>query len=175
MIQSAPTDQNFLQGSKFSLSFQRLPYIQWFIQSINIPGISAGTATQQTPFIDAPIPGDKMVYERLTVEFALDEPLWSWTSVNDWIKGLTFPESFEQYRNLSMQQRIQMQTSQPQYSDAILTIMTNKNNPILQLLFTQMFPVSLSGIQMSTKEPATTILTATVELAYTGYQINRMT
>jgi hypothetical protein len=168
-----PTDQNLLQASKFAMSFVRLPYVQFFVQAVNIPGISTTPAVQQTPFIDAPVPGEKMRYDSFRMTFLVDEPMWSWTSVNDWLKGVTFPDNFQQYKNLSMQQRLQVANKKPQYSDGILTILTNKNNPILTINFVDMFPTSLSSIEMSTKDDASIIITATAEFAFTNYNISR--
>ena len=172
-INANPADQNLLQGATFQLSFSRLPYIQFFIQKINIPGIITNPQTQPTPFINAPLPANKMTYERLSITFAVDEALWSWTSLHDWLKGLTIPESFQEYKNLSMQQRIQMQSSTPQYSDCILTVLTNKNNPIISFHFSEVFPVSLTGIDFNVQADATQIITATGEFAFTNYDVNR--
>lgn len=168
-----PIDQNLLQSSKFALSFFRLPYIQFFLQEINLPGIMTNSATQVTPFIDVPLPADKMSYENFSMTFLIDEPLWSWTSVNDWLKGVTFPDSFDEYKNLSLQQRLQLGNKQPQYSDAVLTLFTNKNNPILTINFQDLFPVSLTGISLSVKDDATVIKTATAEFKFTNYKISR--
>jgi hypothetical protein len=172
-VNANPADQNLLQGSKFQVAFARLPYIQFFVQAINLPGISSTPAVQTTPFVDAPIPADKLKYENFSMTFLIDEPLWTWTSVNDWIKGLTFPDSFQEYKNLSIQQRLLTANKKPQYSDAQVTILTNKNNPILAVTFQDMFPVSVSGIQFSTQDNATAVKTATAEFAFTNYQISR--
>jgi hypothetical protein len=168
-----PADQNLAQGNKFALSFSRLPYIQFFVQAVNAPGITTNPATQQTPFIDAPIPADKMAYEPLSISCLLDEPMWSWTSVNDWLKGLTFPDSFKQYQNLRLQQRLQTNNPKPQYSDCRLSIFTNKNNPIMNIDFVDLFPTSLSGIQLDTRIPATQVLTFSATFAFTNYNISR--
>lgn len=172
-INANPADQNLLQSSTFQMSFSRLPYIQFFLQEVNIPGIRVNPDTQVTPFVDAPIPGNKTNYEPLIMTFAVDEALWTYTSVQDWLKGIGIPENFQEYKNLSLQKRLQMASTQPQYSDGILTIFTNKNNPILSVSFTQMFPTTLSGIQLSTKIDATKIITATAEFRFTMMQINR--
>jgi hypothetical protein len=172
-VNAPPSDQNLAQGNKFALSFSRLPYIQFFVQTVNAPGIMTSPAMQPTPFITAPVPADKMQYEQLNLSCLLDEPMWSWTSVNDWLKGITFPENFEQYQNLRMQQRLQTQNKKPQYSDCQLTVFTNKNNPIMNLYFKDVFPVSLSGIQFSTKTPATEVLTFDASFAFTNYDIVR--
>jgi len=172
-INAPPVDQNLLQPSTFKISFSRLPYVQWFLQKVNVPGISTSPQIQETPFINAPIPSNKMTYEYLSMTFTVDEGLWAWTSVADWLKGLTIPDSFQEYQNLTLQQRLQMQSTRPQYSDAILTILSNKNNPILALQFTEVFPVTLSGLQLSTQEDATTIITATAEFGFTSMDVNR--
>lgn len=172
-LKFTPVDQNLLQASKFSMTFTRLPYVQFFLQRINIPGISTNPAYQQTPFIDVPVEPDKMTYEKLTMTFLVDEPIWSWTSINDWIKGMTFPDNFQQYKQLTMQQRIQMQSNKPQYSDGTLTVMTNKNNPIMQVLFEDLFPISLTSVDLGVAITATEVVVATAEFAFKGYQINR--
>ena len=168
-----PSDQNLFQGSKYQLTFIRLPYVNWFLQDINIPGIETHAASQVTPFIDAPLPPDKMTYESFSMTFLIDEQLWSWTTVSDWLKGMTFPDNFEEYKNLSLQQQLQLGSKTPQYSDAILTIFSNKNNPILSLNFQDMFPITLSGINLSVKDDAQVIKTATAEFKFTNYQISR--
>lgn len=172
-INANPADQNLLQSSTFQMSFSRLPYVQFFVQKVNLPGISTNPLKQDTPFVTAPLPADHMTYEYFSMTFAVDEGLWSWTSVQDWLKGIAIPESFQQYQNLSLQQRLQMKSDKPQYSDAILTILSNKNNPILSVQFTDMFPISLTGIEFSTEVDASTIITATAQFGYTNYDINR--
>lgn len=171
-----PTNTNLAQPSKFLLSFDRLPYLTYFCTKANIPGITSGEATQTTPFIDAPIPGDKMVYDTFDVHFLIDEPLYSWTTIQDWIKGFTFPENFDQYKNLSMQQKIQMgyKGNKAQYSDALMTIMSNKNNAILQVKFVDVFPVSLGSIQFDTSQSALDVITAQVSFKFTNYDILRL-
>lgn len=174
-LSAAPQNQNLAQASKFLLSFDRLPYITWFCKRANIPGISAGEAVQVNPLIDAPLPGDKMVYAPLEITYLLDEELYSYTTLLDWIKGITFPDSFQEYKKLSLQQKLQMQNShvRPQYSDATLTVLTNKNNPVMTVKFIDVFPIAISGIDFDTSVSAETILTATGTFKFTNYHIER--
>lgn len=170
-----PKNQNLAQASKFLLSFDRLPDMTFFCKTANIPGISLPSLIQTTPFIDAPIPGDKIVYDKFDIEFLLDEDLFSWTSIHDWLIGLGKPENFDQYKNLSLQQKLQISKigNKPQYSDAILTAYTNKNNPVLQIKFVDLFPISLSSIQFDTGVSAETILTGRATFSFTNYDILR--
>ena len=172
-VSSNPTNTNLAQASKFTLAFSRLTYMNYFCTKVNIPGITFGTATQQTPFIDAPVPGDKMIYDDLEITFLVDEPLWAWTTVQDWLRGMAFPDDFNEYKNLSLQQKIQLRGTKPQYSDASLIILTNKNNPILEVKFYDLFPVTLNSIHFDTAMSAENILTATAAFRFTNYEINR--
>jgi hypothetical protein len=172
-VSSNPTNTNLAQASKFLLSFSRLPSMQYFCTKVNLPGITFGEATQQTPLIDAPIPGDKMVYDAFEIDFLIDEALLSWTTIQDWIRGMAFPENTDQYKNLNMQQQLQLRNQQPQYSDASLTILTNKNNPIVTVQFSQLFPISINSLQFDTAQDATNILTGSASFKFTNYDISR--
>jgi hypothetical protein len=172
-IATNPTNTNLLQASKFLMSFDRLPTMAYFCTEVNIPGVSTGAAVQVTPFIDAPIPGDKMVYDNFEIDFIVDEDLLGWEEILKWIKGYAFPESFDQYKNLSMQDRIQMGNPKPQYSDATLIAYSNKNNPIMQFQFQDIFPISVSDIKFDTKLDATNVISASAKFRFTNYTIVR--
>lgn len=172
-VNANPADQNLLQSSTFQITFSRLPYIQFFIQQLYIPGINVPAQMQDTPFINAPLPGNKLTYEAIIMTFAIDEGMWAYTSLQDWLKGVGIPESFEEYKNLSIQKRLQMKSAKPQYSDAAVTVFTNKNNPILTYNFTDVFPESVTGIQFSTQQDASMILTATASFRFTAMDVNR--
>jgi hypothetical protein len=174
------TNQNFAQSTKFKLNFSRLPYMTFFCNSVNLPGVSAGSTQQFTPFSDAPVPGDKIQYETLDVSFMVDEDYMSWFTIHDWIRGMTFPTSFSEYKNLALQQRTLPQSSmvarqdKPQYSDATLNIFTNKNNSNINIMFKDCFPITLSSIKFSTQDSADVIITGDASFKFAYYDINRV-
>ena len=57
------------------------------------------------------------------------------------------------------------------YSDAVLTILTNKNNPVVECRFRDVFPTSLSGLTYSQNQTDVEYLTASVDFKYTIYEI----
>jgi hypothetical protein len=59
-------------------------------------------------------------------------------------------------------------------SDATLTILTNKNNPSIQVKFRNIYPTSLSGLSFDTKDEASTGLTASVTFNYDLYTIAKL-
>ncbi len=172
-ISSNPTNQNLAQPSKFLLSFDRLPTLTFFCTKLEIPGITLGQTIQNNPLVDVPVAGDKVVYDPLTVTFLVDEELQAWTTVLDWIKGLGFPETTDQYKNLPLQQKLQL-NNRPQYSDALITIYTNKNNAALQVKFTDLFPTNLSGLQYDVSQSSHNVMTAVASFSYANYSYLRL-
>ena len=61
----------------------------------------------------------------------------------------------------------------PWYSDATLTILSNLNNPIRRINFTNIFPVSLTDLQFDTKMSADDIITADAAFVYDQFEITK--
>ena len=77
-----PNNQNFLQPNKFIINFARAPSIQYFCQSVSVPGISLSEIPQNTPFVDVYVPGEKAIYDLLNITFLIDEELKGLKKVN---------------------------------------------------------------------------------------------
>jgi hypothetical protein len=168
-----PSNQSFAQANKFQLNFERLPEMTFFCQNVNLPGVSTNPITHPTPFVDLSFAGDKLQYENFNVQFIVDEDYVSWLSLYDWMVGITFPENFQQYQNLETRYNklpTGSDSGLPAYSDAILTINTNKNNPNVKFQFIDLFPISLSAVNLSYEESPETILTATATFSYSFFK-----
>ena len=166
---------NLLQSAKFLFNIPRLTSTQFFAQSVNIPGVIVEDSPKQpTPFLDLAVPGDKMDFDDLTVEFLLDEELWSWTTIYDWIEGISFPTSFQDYSNLPHLSKYSETTPYPQYADAEIVILTAFNQPKVKFRFIDVFPVSLSGFPMDVRVSSEKTLTATATFKFKKYEIIRI-
>ena len=170
-----PNNVDLLQSTKFRITFGRLPGVVYFCQQANLPGVSLTEIPRPTPFTELYIPGEKMMYDTLNISFLVDEDLFSWKGIHDWMRGITFPTDFKEYLNLQ-QQYSQIQrptTAKPenlnQYTEAILTIHTNKNNPNIRVKFFDVFPTSLSTIIFNTTETAENIIIADATFRFTYY------
>jgi hypothetical protein len=166
-----PANPNLLHPNKFQLNFSRLPNMQYFCQSVAVPGISMSEAIQPTPFIDVYAPGEKAIYDLLTVTFLVDEELKSWLEIHDWIRAMTFPEKFEEYQQLSRLSRKAGNPEKPQYSDGTLTILSSANNPTCRFKFHDIFPISLSTFVVNTQDTPDAIITADVTFRFTYYDV----
>jgi hypothetical protein len=172
-----PINQNPAQSTKFQLHFDRLPYMTFFCQAANIPGINIDAVPQPTVFVELYTPGDRLHYDTLDIKFIVDEDYRSWQSVHDWIRGLSFPYDFEEYIGLKYQNRglpPGLPNQAPQYSDAILSIYTNKNNENFKIKFVDCFPVSLTGINLDTENNADTIIYGEASFKFSYYNIERV-
>lgn len=170
---SSPQNTNFLQTTKFVLTFPRITATQYFCQEVNLPGVSTSEVVQHTPFVDIPRAGDKIVYEPLTVTFIVDEELESWMGIHDWLRGMTFPTNFEEYKNLKNLSSVAQYAPKPQYSDGTLNILTALNNPKVSIEFVDIFPVSLSAIEFNSTATDTPTITATATFKYSWYDIKK--
>jgi hypothetical protein len=156
-----PQNTNFLQPTKFLLTFNRVGALQYFCQSVNLPGISLDDAERPTPFVNLYSPGTKLTYNPLNVTFIVDEDLITWQNLQQWLNSIASPEGF-QGRNGKPSDN---------FSDATLTILTNLNNSNLRIQYYNVFPTSISDIDFDTKLSADDIITASASFRYDYYEI----
>jgi len=171
-----PTNPNFLHPNKFTLNFSRLPNTQFFCQSVSVPGISLSEIPQNTPFVDLYLPGEKAIYDLLNVTFYIDEELQAWKEIHDWIRGMTFPTDFAEYRNLSELNKYAgvVETPQPQYSDASITLLSSSNTPYYRFKFVNVFPTTITTFIMTTTDSPENAMTADATFRYSYYNIEKL-
>ena len=183
-----PDKLDYASPTQFKFGIHQLPKVEFFTLSANVPGISAGVATQPTPFKDIPIVGDKLTYENLSITFQVDEYLENYVSLHNWMKGIGFPtdrQEFRTYRDVTSntpaggkEPSIDLVGSatpdRALYSDAYLMVLSNKNNPIVEVNFQNVFPVSLGALEFTQSVTDIEYMTATAEFAYQIYEINTL-
>ena len=167
-----PQNTNLLHANKFLLAFSRLPNVQYFCQSLPLPGLSMGEGLQATPFVDLYVPGDKLLYDMLAITFLVDEDLKSWMEIHDWMRAMTYPTEFAEYARLNRLNPPHTSKVKPQYSDAALVILDSSQNSNYRVTFKNCYPTSLSAIQFSTtgQGPLET-MTADATFRYDYYNI----
>ena len=183
-----PDQLDYASPTQFRFGIHQLPKVEFFTVSANLPGISAGTATHATPFKDIPIMGEKLDYENLSISFIVDEYLENYISLHNWMVGIGFPEKREQFRTFrDVTSDTPASGKTPptdlvgkaipdiaMYSDAFLQILSNKNNPIVEVSFENAFPISLSALDFTQTATDVEYMTATAEFAYQIYEIKTL-
>ena len=183
-----PIIMDYASPIQFRFKCTKLPLVEFFCQTANVPSISLGEATVNTPLYDYPIPGDKVTYGSLDVSFLVDENLNNYKELHDWILGLGFPNDNLQYANLaaSSADRFPGSTAstaatgtslkQPVseggiYSDATLTILNSKNVAKTEIRFQNLYPTTLGGLNYDIQASDVDYLTVSASFNYINYDI----
>ena len=172
-----PSKLDYAEPTKFRFSLIKLPKVEYFCTAANIPGILADNYSQPTPFRDIPLPGEKLRYEPLSMTFLVDENLENYREIHGWMTGLGFPKDNKQFRDLARSGQDRFPTTNDDagglYSDATLFVLTSKNNPNIEIRFSDVYPISLSGLDYNQQESDINYLTANVTFAYKIYEFAR--
>ena len=183
-----PDKLDYASPTQFKFGIHQLPKVEFFTVSASVPSISADTIIHPTPFKDIPIVGEKLTYENLSITFQIDEYLENYISLHNWMKGIGFPtdrQEFRTFRDVTSNTPASGKTPSTDlvgkavpdralYSDAYLIILSNKNNPIVEVNFQNIFPVSLSALEFTQTVTDIEYMTATAEFAYQIYEINTL-
>lgn len=167
-------NRNFLTPLGFKFTLNRAPKVAFFSNEANIPMITLGVVPQPTYTNDIPIPGDKMDFDDFTLKFMVDEDLSNYLEIQNWMRGLGFPESLQQIydfqtNNESFAQPVNSQMNL--YSDGTLLILNSNQNLNFQVLFRSMFPYRLSTLQFDSTLQEVEYFTAEVSFKYAMYNI----
>ena len=169
-------NRNYLSPLGFKLIISKIPKVDFLCQAANIPSISMGTAVQPAPLKDIPVPGDKPVYDDLTVRFIIDENMENYLSLNKWITGLGYPESLKQYQQLAdvgpdLETRDNTNPRWFEFSDATLQILSSNYQPNIGVNFKGCFPVSVSTLEFDSSQRDYSYFTCEATFKYDYYTI----
>jgi hypothetical protein len=183
-----PSVLDYASPVQFRFKCSKLPTVEFFCQSANIPGISIGSASMPTGLKDIPIPGEKVTYQDLAISFLIDENLNNYKEIHDWIIALGFPQNHTQFADLQTAgaDRYPGSTSGaivPEtniavplaeggtYSDATLTVLNSKNIAVTEIRFNNIFPTSLGALSYDVQASDVNYLQASVDFSYMYYEI----
>ena len=168
-------NRNFLSPLGFKFSLKRSPGVSYFCNEANIPDMSLSIAEQPTYLRDIPLPGDKIDYGDLSLRFMVDEDLTNYMEIQNWIRGLGFPDSMKEFNDLEKESILGMQKFGQEgdniYSDGTLQILSSNLVPKFQVVFNDLFPYSLSTVSFDATDTDIEYFTAEVAFKYTIYNL----
>ena len=174
-LANQPTNLNYLSPLGFKFSVNRIAVFTHFVQTINIPDLIFGNIGLITPFVKLPVPGDQIQFGELSVSFKVDEDMRAYTDIYDWMIGLGYPDNFDQYKTVaSLRAPGADSSSKGNYSDATLTILSSASNPIVDVVFYDIFPISLGGMTFDSRMATVDHLEASVTFAYKRFEVTRL-
>ena len=188
VIDREPSKLDYASPIQFRFKMTKLPNVEFFVQTANIPGISLGSTTLETPLKDIAGVGDKVTYQSLDVTFLVDENLNNYKEIHDWITGLGFPQDHKQFNTLlaTGSDRFSGSTAstaatgtsiaQPAddggiYSDATLTVLNSKNIAKTEIRFQNVYPTSLAALSYDIKASDVDYISVQASFSYMYYDI----
>jgi hypothetical protein len=184
-----PDKLDYASPTQFRFGIHQLPKVEFFTIGANLPGISADVSNVTTPFKDIPMMGDILAYENLSITFIVDEYLENYTSLHNWMTGYGFPKSREQFSTFrdetsntpatpkakTSAETVKRATpDKAMYADAFILMLSNKNNPIIEIAFQNVFPISLGALDFTQTATDVEYITTTAEFAYQIYEIKTL-
>ena len=178
-----PSVLDYASPIQFRFKCSKLPKVEFFCQTANIPGIGLGVADVDTPLKSIPFPGDKVTYQDLAISFLVDENLNNYKEIHDWIIGLGAPQNHTQISTLrdTGTDRFPGQTTNSPnnntipdggtYSDATLTVLNSKNIAVTEIRFHNIFPTSLGALSYDVQASDVNYLSTSVDFSYMYYEI----
>jgi len=183
-----PSKMDYASPVQFRFKIAKLPQVEFFIQSVNLPGISISDVNVATPLYDYPVPGDEITYQSLDISFLVDENLNNYKEVHDWISGLGFGKNHQQFADMratgtdrfpgTVANTAASGTATPPpipegstYSDATLTILNSKNIAVTEIRFQNVFPTSIGSLSYDVKAGDVDYLQAQSSFSYINYDI----
>ena len=151
-LSEQPKNINPLADVQFKFDVAALPNTSFFIQTVNLPGVSLEAATIATPQLQNFSRHTGIItYEALDVTFMIDEYLKNWQEIYEWMIG-----------------------EENKYTSAVLTILSSSMNPTMEIHFKEIFPTSLSAISFDSTTTDPVYQIATVSFNYTEYIIKNL-
>lgn len=182
-----PDDLNYLRPNGFRFLIQSLPNVTYFCQSATIPTVNLGYATQSTPLVDIPYPGEKVTYGELNIRFMIQENMKNYIELYEWMANLGGTDSGRyKIENRSNTQAyrlgdashtgdpVRRKTDKTDFSDATLFILGSDNEPVGRISFEDCFPISLSGVEFDVSTGNVQYLQASATFKYRLFMIDSL-
>ena len=185
-----PTKLDYISPTQFKFSINQLPKVEFFTTAANIPDLSLSDVVIPTPFKQVPVLGQNLTYGNLSITFIVDEFLENYRELHNWLTAIGFPKSREQFKNFrtitsnnpSVDKVIKTDVTavgksipdSAMYSDGTITILSNKNNPIVEVRFSDMYPVSLGALEFNQQATDVEYITVQADFTYKLYEIHAL-
>ena len=160
----------FLSGVGFQFSLKKLPGVSYYCQSATVPSLNLAVANQPTRWKSLPEPGDEMNYDDLTIRFLVDEDMKNYLSIHDWMRYLGYPESDKDWTTFADGESYE----EKQFSDGSLFILNSNFQRKFEVIFKDLFPVSLGSLALDSTYTDTEYFAIDATFKYSIYDIKEV-
>ena len=163
-------NRNFLSPIGFKFALGKAPKVDFFCTNSRIPELSLGLANQPTYLKNIDIPGEKLTFGDFTLRFLVDENMENYSAVHNWLTGLGFPETPQQFINKTTDTDGQRDLEE-QFCDGSLHILNSNFRDVAMVKFQDLFPVSLTSLTFDATDTDINYFTASATFRYTIYRL----
>lgn len=169
---SCPFPDNLtpLSPNGFMLTIAKLPEVSFFCQQVDLPQIDLGNIEVANPLIVNNIAGEMMQFAELHIQFLIDSNMANYKSVFNWMNGLGFPESHQQYTDYLASDTTHYSEIAKSYSDGTLSMLSGVNTIAQQVQFIDMYPTSLGSLTFQSTNTDVQYLVGNATFKYTYYK-----
>lgn len=169
----APENVSLLNPNEFRFFIHDAPYLSFFVQTVDLPSIDMSDAVPtNNPFTTIHVPGDHIEWNPLPVTFLVDEDLKGYLEMYNWIRGLGFPTSFDEYKSLRRGGDHKYQDNWDAVtSDCSVFTNTGHRNTNIEFLFHNAYPARLTAPKLNTTNPDQPVVTCECVFNYTYFDV----
>ena len=164
-------NRNFLSGVGFKFNLTKFPKVDFFSNSARIPELNLELTRQPSYLKNIDVPGERLTYGDLTLRFLVDENMENYISVYTWLKGLGFPESTQQFKDLTTD-RDGIRDPKEAFCDGTLRILNSNYREVAKVKFNDLFPTSLTSLDFDATNTDVQFFTAEATFKYTIYNLS---
>ena len=163
-------NRNFLSGVGFKFNLSKFPKVDFFSNSARIPELNLELTRQPSYLKNIDVPGEKLTFGDLNLRFLVDENMENYISVYTWLKGLGFPETTQEYKDLTTDKDGQRDNKEA-FCDGTLRILNSNYREVAKVKFTDLFPTSLTSLDFDATNTDIQFFTAEATFKYTIYNL----
>jgi len=148
----------------------KFPKVDFFSNSARIPELNLELTRQPSYLKNIDVPGERLTYGDLTLRFLVDENMENYISVYTWLKGLGFPESTKEFKELTTDKDGQRDPKEA-FCDGTLRILNSNYREVAKVKFIDLFPTSLTSLEFDATNTDIQFFTAEATFKYTIYNL----
>lgn len=149
-----PNNLNTLQNVKFKMNFHRLPHVTYWVQSVQLPSMQIESNTLHGMRVDSPIPGSKVAFENLIVNFMVDQNLDNYFEIYNWFQQIQVAKNVNDM-----------------ISDCSLHLLDGNNNVHRTINLVGAYPLVMTELSLNSDDTDTIPVTCSLTLNYQYFKL----
>lgn len=149
---------NQLESVKFRLAIDRLPGVEYWMQSVNLPSVTLNSVPLDTPYINTMLPGTKIEFEPINIQFIVDQNLSNYFEIMSW---------FDQIQSSDNMKSV--------VSNFSIHFLDGNNTVNRTITFFDALPSLLGELQMQTNDNDSLAVTCALTMRYRYFRLEGST